>query len=240
VSCLRQWPVQIKLLPAEAPFYQGAKLLDAADCTAFSRADFHHRFMRGRITLIGCPKLDEGDYHRKAHGDPPPQRHPVRSPWCGWTSLLRRHPAAARRPCAAAEVHPLAGGDNWAGMEIFWSKGDMDMTRSSATPASAAVCARHLPVCSAWETTGWPTAAACPPARRSWPGRPGTLPCVRHHHRGIRTAGPARIGAGPAASSSSHLTPGCLRECGVFPGTSGGPPGPATPAGFRRRGKLSV
>ena len=65
VSCLGQWPVQIKLLPVEAPFYQGAKLLVAADCTAFSRADFHQRFMRGRVTVIGCPKLDEGDYAEK-------------------------------------------------------------------------------------------------------------------------------------------------------------------------------
>ena len=65
VSHLMQWPVQIKLLPVEAPYYQGAKLLIAADCTAFSRADFHQRFMKGRITLIGCPKLDEGDYAEK-------------------------------------------------------------------------------------------------------------------------------------------------------------------------------
>lgn len=65
VSELGQWPVQIKLLPLEAPFYEGAKLLIAADCSAFSRADFHQRFMRGRITLIGCPKLDEGDYSEK-------------------------------------------------------------------------------------------------------------------------------------------------------------------------------
>ena len=64
-SCLSQWPVQIKLVPVEAPFFQGAKLLIAADCTAFSRADFHQRFIRGRITLIGCPKLDEGDYAEK-------------------------------------------------------------------------------------------------------------------------------------------------------------------------------
>ena len=65
VSRLRQWPIQIKLLPIQAPFYQGAKLLIAADCTAFSRADFHERFMRGKITMIGCPKLDEGDYAEK-------------------------------------------------------------------------------------------------------------------------------------------------------------------------------
>ena len=65
VSRLMQWPIQIKLLPVQAPFYQGARLLIAADCTAFSRADFHERFMKGRITLIGCPKLDEGDYAEK-------------------------------------------------------------------------------------------------------------------------------------------------------------------------------
>ena len=65
VSRLEQWPIQIKLLPVQAPFYQGARLLIAADCTAFSRADFHERFMKGRITLIGCPKLDEGDYAEK-------------------------------------------------------------------------------------------------------------------------------------------------------------------------------
>ena len=64
-SRLMQWLVQIKLLPVQAPFYQGARLLIAADCTAFSRADFHERFMKGRITLIGCPKLDEGDYAEK-------------------------------------------------------------------------------------------------------------------------------------------------------------------------------
>ena len=65
LSHLGQWPIQIKLLPVQAPFYQGARLLIAADCTAFSRADFHERFMKGRITMIGCPKLDEGDYAEK-------------------------------------------------------------------------------------------------------------------------------------------------------------------------------
>lgn len=64
-SELRQWPVQIKLLPTEAPFYNGAKLLIAADCTAYSYAKMHEDFMRGRITLIGCPKLDMVDYYDK-------------------------------------------------------------------------------------------------------------------------------------------------------------------------------
>lgn len=65
VSCLGQWPVQIKLLPVNAPYYQGAKLLIAADCTAYARGDFHRRFMRGRVVMIGCPKLDDGDYTEK-------------------------------------------------------------------------------------------------------------------------------------------------------------------------------
>ena len=65
VSRLGQWPIQIKLLPVEAPFYDNARLLIAADCSAFSRADFHERFMKGHITMIGCPKLDEGDYAEK-------------------------------------------------------------------------------------------------------------------------------------------------------------------------------
>ena len=64
-SCLGQWPVQIKLAPACAAFFDDAELLIAADCTAYAFADFHERFMRGRITLIGCPKLDSVDYSEK-------------------------------------------------------------------------------------------------------------------------------------------------------------------------------
>ena len=62
VSELRQWPVQIKLAPVNAPYFQGADLLIAADCTAYAYASFHQDFIRGRITLIGCPKLDDADY----------------------------------------------------------------------------------------------------------------------------------------------------------------------------------
>ncbi|MDO4735383.1 MAG: 4Fe-4S binding protein [Lachnospiraceae bacterium] len=65
VSRLNQWPCQIKLLPTQAPFYDGAKLLIAADCTAYAYANMHEDFMKGKITLIGCPKLDEGDYTEK-------------------------------------------------------------------------------------------------------------------------------------------------------------------------------
>lgn len=64
-SCLAQWPVQIKLAPVNAPYFAGAKLLIAADCTAYAYGSFHRDFIRGHITLIGCPKLDEGDYAEK-------------------------------------------------------------------------------------------------------------------------------------------------------------------------------
>lgn len=64
-SELAQWPVQIKLVPVNAPYFQGANLLVAADCTAFAYARFHRDFIRNRIAIIGCPKLDEGDYTEK-------------------------------------------------------------------------------------------------------------------------------------------------------------------------------
>ncbi len=64
-SELQQWPVQIKLVPVHAPYFAGANLLVAADCTAFAYADFHREFIKNRIAIIGCPKLDEGDYTEK-------------------------------------------------------------------------------------------------------------------------------------------------------------------------------
>ena len=65
VSRLSQWPVQIKLVPVNAPYFDGAKLLIAADCTAYAYAAFHERFIKGHITLIGCPKLDNAEYSEK-------------------------------------------------------------------------------------------------------------------------------------------------------------------------------
>ena len=65
VSRLGQWPCQIKLLPVKAPFFDGAKLLIAADCTAYAYASIHEDFMKGKVTLIGCPKLDAVDYTEK-------------------------------------------------------------------------------------------------------------------------------------------------------------------------------
>ena len=64
-SQLNQWPVQIKLGPVKAPYFDGANLLVAADCTAYAYGNFHQEFIRNHITLIGCPKLDEGDYAEK-------------------------------------------------------------------------------------------------------------------------------------------------------------------------------
>ena len=64
-SQLSQWPVQIKLAPVSAPYFQGAKLLIAADCTAYAYGDFHNKWIKNRITLIGCPKLDAIDYSEK-------------------------------------------------------------------------------------------------------------------------------------------------------------------------------
>ncbi len=64
-SMLSQWPVQIKLAPVNAPYFKDANLLIAADCSAYAYGDFHNRFIKNRITLIGCPKLDDGDYSEK-------------------------------------------------------------------------------------------------------------------------------------------------------------------------------
>lgn len=65
VSQLAQWPCQIKLVPTKAPFFEGAKLLIAADCSAYAYANMHAEFMRGKTTIIGCPKLDDIDYSNK-------------------------------------------------------------------------------------------------------------------------------------------------------------------------------
>ncbi|MCB6730552.1 MULTISPECIES: ATP-binding protein [Blautia] len=62
---LQQWPVQIKLVPTSAPYFDGAKLLIAADCTAYAYASFHEDFKNEKIVLVGCPKLDSVDYSEK-------------------------------------------------------------------------------------------------------------------------------------------------------------------------------
>ena len=64
-SQLNQWPVQIKLVPINAPYFENANLLVAADCSAYAYGNFHSEFMKNKITIIGCPKLDEGDYSEK-------------------------------------------------------------------------------------------------------------------------------------------------------------------------------
>ena len=65
MSELRQWPIQIKLVPVKAPYFKDARLLIAADCAAYACGDFHNKFMKGKVTLIGCPKLDGVNYSEK-------------------------------------------------------------------------------------------------------------------------------------------------------------------------------
>ena len=64
-SALRQWPVQIQLVPVNAPYFDNAHLLVAADCTAFAHGNFHEQFMKEKVTLVGCPKLDPVNYSEK-------------------------------------------------------------------------------------------------------------------------------------------------------------------------------
>ncbi len=65
ITQLNQWPVQIKLVPVNAPYFENSNLLVAADCAAYAYGNFHNEFMKNKVTVIGCPKLDEGDYSEK-------------------------------------------------------------------------------------------------------------------------------------------------------------------------------
>jgi ferredoxin len=107
-SQLRQWPVQIQLAPVNAPYFGQAKLLIAADCTAYAYAGMHDHFMKGRVTLIGCPKLDEPDYSEKlgaifAHND-------IKS-----ITVLRMEV-----PCCGGIVHAVQKGLAASGKTIPW------------------------------------------------------------------------------------------------------------------------
>ncbi|MCC8123090.1 MAG: 4Fe-4S binding protein [Oscillospiraceae bacterium] len=102
-SQLRQWPVQIKLVPVQAPYFAGAELLVAADCTAYACADFHTRFMQNRVTLIGCPKLDQVAYAEKL-------------------TELFRHNALKSVTVARMEV-PCCGGIEYAVTEALHASG---------------------------------------------------------------------------------------------------------------------
>ncbi len=107
-SQLRQWPVQIQLVPVNAPYFDQAKLLIAADCTAYAYAGMHEQFMKGRITIIGCPKLDEADYSEKlgaifAQND-------IRS-----VTVLRMEV-----PCCGGIVHAVQQGLAASGKTIPW------------------------------------------------------------------------------------------------------------------------
>ena len=105
-SQLRQWPVQIKLVPVNAPYFDGASLLIAADCTAYAYANFHQDFIRGKVTLVGCPKLDDVDYSGEADRNPPSEQHQKRNRCPHGGAVLRR--IGIRRSHGAAELRQAA------------------------------------------------------------------------------------------------------------------------------------
>ena len=108
-SQLAQWPCQIRLVPVKAPYFDGAKLLVAADCTAYAYASFHQDFMRGRVTVIGCPKLDAVDYREKLTAIL--ESNDIRE----LTILRRAGDGGQGRPEKEREVHPLERGHGLGG-----------------------------------------------------------------------------------------------------------------------------
>lgn len=108
VSRLSQWPVQIKLIPVNAPYFNGAHLLVAADCTAYAYGNFHNEFIQNHITLIGCPKLDEGDYADKL------------------TAIISRNPIQSvtvvrmEVPCCGGIEHAVKRALQTSGKSIPW------------------------------------------------------------------------------------------------------------------------
>ncbi len=108
VSELRNWPVQIQLAPVKAPYFDGARLLIAADCTAYACAGFHQTFLRGKTALIGCPKLDPVDYAEKL------------------TEILRQneiesiHIARMEVPCCGGMEHAVRTALQKSGKTIPW------------------------------------------------------------------------------------------------------------------------
>jgi ferredoxin len=108
-SELRQWPCQIKLVPVNAPYFDNAHLLVAADCTAYAYAGIHQDFMRNKITIIGCPKLDQGDYTEKL------------------TEILKRHEIKSvtvlrmEVPCCSGIVYAVKNALVNSGKMIPWN-----------------------------------------------------------------------------------------------------------------------
>ena len=118
-SRLSQWPVQIKLVPVNAPYFDGARLLVAADCTAYAYAAFHERFIKGHITLGRLPQAGQRGLFREADGDHPGERHQERHRRPHGGALLRRAGAGGEKGTPAErEVHPVAGGHRHGGRPV--------------------------------------------------------------------------------------------------------------------------
>ena len=114
ISRLRNWSVQIKLAPVHAPYFSGAKLLIAADCTAYAYAGFHQDFMRNKVTLIGCPQTGSSGLYRKTDCDHSTERHPERNDPKNGSPLLRRSRNGSKKSASKQrKIYSLAGCNDW-------------------------------------------------------------------------------------------------------------------------------
>ena len=114
ISRLRNWPVQIKLAPVHAPYFSGAKLLIAADCTAYAYAGFHQDFMRNKVTLIGLSQTGSGGLYRKTDCDHSTERHPERNYPKNGSPLLRRSRNGSQKSASKQwKIYSLASCNDW-------------------------------------------------------------------------------------------------------------------------------
>ncbi len=125
-SELMNWPIQLTLVPPSAPYFRGADLLLVADCVPFACADFHRRFLRGKPVIIGCPKLDQGEFYVKRLAEIIRVAHPrslsvlhMEVPCCsGLTRIAQYALGVTESDIALTDVTVGIGGEALASAEV--------------------------------------------------------------------------------------------------------------------------